>query len=89
MLKGVTEITNSTRPHFIHLDPRIVALYKNLDRIDSVVKLVKTLTPSDFSSTEDEVWNHMGQVLGSAVGSLKQIAGQLETQMLIHTRRQV
>ena len=89
MLKEVSETPKYQPQHFIHLDPRMVALYKNLDRIDSVVKLVKTLSPADFSSTEDEVWNHMGQVLGSAVGNLKRIAGQLETQMLIKVQHKV
>ena len=89
MLKGISETPNSPTQHFIHLDPVMLALYENLERIDSVVKLVKTLTPSDFSSTEDEVWNHMGQVLGSAVGNLKHIAGQLETQIMVNTRSRV
>ena len=88
MLKGVSETLNSQTQHPIHLDPVLAALYKNLERIDSVSKLVKTLTPSDFSPTEDEDWDRMGQVLGSAVGNLKRIAGHLETQALIKTRRQ-
>ena len=89
MLKGVSETLDSHTQHPIHLDPVIAALYENLERIDSVSRLVKTLTPSDFNATEDEVWDRMGQILGLAVGNLKQIAGELETRALITTRRQV
>jgi hypothetical protein len=88
MLKGVSETLNPRTQHPIHLDPVMAALYKNLERIDSVSKLVKTLTPSDFSPTEDEDWDRMGQVLRSAVGNLRLIAGQLETRALIKMRRQ-
>ena len=88
MLKAVSETLGSQTQHPIHLDPVMAALYKNLDRIDSVSKLVKTLTPSDFSPTEDEDWDRMGQVLVSAVGNLKLIAGQLETRSLVKSHRQ-
>ena len=44
MLKGVSETLDSQTQHPIHLDPVIAALYENLERIDSVSKLVKSLT---------------------------------------------
>lgn len=88
MLKGISNATDCQTQHPIHFDPMMAALYKNLERIDSVVRLVKTLTPSDFSHTDDEVWNHMGKVLGSAVGNLKLIAGELEARALTKTHRQ-
>ena len=89
MSKGLSETLNSQTPYPIHLDPVMASLYENLERIDSVSKLVKTLTPSDFNTNDDEVWHRMGQVLGLAVSNLKRIAGELETRALIETYRPV
>lgn len=87
MLNRITEAAVPPVQHPFHPDPQIVSLHKNLDRINSVAKLFKSLTPADFSPTEDEVWNHMGQVLASAVFNIKRIAGQLEAQVLLNSRK--
>jgi hypothetical protein len=87
MLKLVAEkpIQEAERP--INLDPRMTAFYKNLDRVSSVARMFRRLSPSDFSAHQDEVWDHMGHVLTTAVDNMKRIAGQLEMQMLINAQR--
>ena len=87
MLKIVPEtpLRETDRP--IHLDPRMTTLHKNLDRVSSVAKMFRYLSPSDFSSNNDDVWDHMGHVLTTAVNNIKRIAGQLEMQMLINAQK--